>query len=223
MRILSPDYEILALDQGSEEWKQERLKRVTASQVPSLMGLSPYQTPLDLLREKITGQEIEVSSYKQVLFAKGHNAERSAREWIESNFNAKFPPAVLLSKKCPDLLASLDGLNIDKNTILEAKYMGSKALLDVKRGKIKPHHLCQIQCQLLVSGAEKCIYFATTEGGESAIAEIKPDSSYSERILKAVCEFVKDVNEYKQYKENLVSKYSPPKLKKGEIFRVRTR
>lgn len=216
-------YEILNLEQGTDAWKQERLKRVTASQIPALMGLSPYQTPLELLKEKLTGIEADVASFKQVLFAKGHNAERSAREWLESHLKLKFPPAVILSKKCTELLASLDGFNEEKNIIFEAKYMGAKSLLEVKEGKIKKHHLCQIQGQLLASGAEKCIYFATTDGGDSAMVEVKPDQVYANKISETITEFMNDIHEYKRLKAALVSKYSPPKLPKGEIFRVRKR
>lgn len=216
-------FEVLNVEQGTDEWKQERLKRITASQLPILMGLSPYQTPLQLLKEKLTGVEAEVNSYKQVLFIKGHNAERSAREWLESHLNVKFPPKVILSTKCTDLLASLDGFNQDKNIIFEAKYMGAKSLLEVKQGKIKDHHLCQIQGQLLASGAQKCVYFATTDDGDSAMAEIKPDANYASKIDEAVKEFMKDIHDYKSFKDALINKYSPPKLRKGEIFRVRKR
>lgn len=216
-------YELLEIEQGTDPWKQERLKRVTASQIQIILGICPYQKPLDLLKEKITGQEADVSSYKQVLFAKGHSAEKSAREWVEADLKIKFSPAVVLSKKCPDLMASLDGFNPEKNWILEAKYMGAKSLIEVKSKKLKPHHVCQIQGQLLATGAEKCIYFATDGNGDSALVEIKPDPEYATKIAAAVTDFMKDIQDYKQFKQNLITKYSPPKLPKGEIFRVRKR
>lgn len=220
-------YETLTVDQGSDAWLNERMKRVTASQTPALLGLSPYQTILDLYEEKITGKEVDVSTYKQVLFDKGHRAEAAARQWVEANLGLTFPPAVIVSTKCPHLLASLDGINQDKNIIFEAKYMGKAALEDVKHGKIKEHHQCQIQAQLLASGAEKCIYFATIDDGDSAVLEITPKSEYAERITAAVDKFMKELTEVRVFKqayldsvERLKSQY---KRKGKDPFKVKSR
>lgn len=211
---MSDHFEYLDVEQGTEEWIQERLKRVAASQTPCLLDLSPYQTMYHLLEEKLSGRETEVSSYKQHLFTKGHEAEQSAREWAESDLGIKLPPKVILSKRCLGLLASLDGFNEQENVILEAKYMGVKSLEEVKQGKIKAHHECQVQAQLLASGAKHCIYFATTTDGESAILKIKPKPEYQERIIIAVNSFMKDLNDlenykqtYERFRDGLLSKY----------------
>lgn len=198
---MSAPYETLTVEQGSELWLKERMTRVTASQIPALLGLSPYQTILDLYEEKITGKEVDVSSYKQVLFDKGHRAEAAARLWVEANLGLAFPPAVIVSKECPHLLASLDGINVEKNIIFEAKYMGKASLEDVKQGKIKEHHQCQIQAQLLASGAEKCIYFATIKDGDSAVLEVTPKSDYAERITAAVDKFMEELTNVMAYKQ----------------------
>ena len=190
-------YEILEVEQGTEAWKQERLKKITASGVPALLGLSPYQNVAQLLEEKLSGKEAEVSDFKKYLFQKGHDAEAAGRRWIEADLKMPFPPAVIISKQCPDLLASLDGFNQESNIIFEAKFMGMKALEEVKQGKIKPHHEAQVQAQLLASGAEKCIYFATTIDGESALVEIKPDVEFGSRIIFSVSEFMKGLSDLK--------------------------
>lgn len=219
---MNPHYEVLNVEQGSEVWKQERLKYVTASQIQAIIGLCPYQTAVGLLREKITGEEVEVSSYKRVLFEKGHRAERAAREWVEAEYNLKFPQMVVVSKRCADLLASLDGFNVENNIILEAKYMGAKAVNELKAGKFKSHHICQIQGQLYATAADKCIYFGTNGEGDSAFVEIKPDPEYATKIDSAVVGFMNDIREYKEFKEKLLSKYMP-KRAKGDIFPVRKR
>lgn len=237
---MSDIYELLKLEQGTQEWKEERRKRMASSEVATILDLMPagYQTISELIEEKITGQKLVIDSFKEHLFKKGHDAEKAGRQWLESKLGIKFPPVVLLSKRCPDLLASLDGFNQEKNWNLEAKFMGVKALEEVKFGKIKSHHMCQVQAQLLVSGAEKCIYFATTIDGDSAIKEIKPDVDYQNRIISAVYEFQKDINDlrdllkkFENFKVQLANKHknrSLPPLKtlpSGAIdpFRVRVR
>ena len=193
--MISPYYEILNVQQGTDEWKQERLKRVTASQVQSLLGICPYQTPLELLKEKLAGR-VKAEGHNRYLFDKAHKLEKAAREWVEDDLKIKFPPMVVVSKKYPDLLASLDGFNVEQNIILEAKFIGADALAEVEAGQIKEHHMIQVQSQLLVTRAKKCIYFATSGNGESALAQIEPNLELAERISKAVSDFMNDLREY---------------------------
>lgn len=219
---MKPSFEILPLVQGTPEWLEARRRHITASQVPVLFNASPYQKPQELLEEKLTGIEKEVSSFQQLLFQKGHNAEEAAREWLKANFNVEAKPAVLISKKHKILLASLDGHVPEKNMIFEAKYMGEKALLEVREGKIKSHHLLQVQAQLLVSGAEKCIYFAMTDNGEAAIQEILPDEKVFSEIVSKAKEFSRDLKKlesaekkYRSLHDELFKKYTPERKKRG--------
>ena len=207
-------YEVINVEQGTDAWLRERLKRVTASQTPSLFGLSKYQSLYQLLEEKITGQE--TIQKNEFIFKKGHEAELAARHWAEADLGFKLPPAVIVSHHCENLLASLDGFNEEQNVILEAKYMGAKSLEDLKQGKLNPSHECQVQAQLLASGATHCIYFATAINGDSAILQIKPNPEYHEKLKVAVSDFMADLNELEKFKENLLSKYrikSQPPLK----------
>lgn len=190
------NYQILNVVQGTDEWKAERNKRVTASQTPILMNLNPsgYQSPLSLIVEKLTGKEEAVDSYRQVLFDKGHQAEIVARDWAESNFGIRFPAKTIISTITPDLMASLDGFNEDLRVIFEAKWSGPKKVCEVREtATIPPHHMCQVQAQLYVSGAEKCIYFITDGVSESAYMEIMPDSEMQIKILAKVVEFVETI------------------------------
>jgi putative phage-type endonuclease len=202
-------YVRLDLEQGTEEWKQERLKRITASQTPVLFDLSPYQTRLQLFEEKTYGKEEPVSEEKQVLFNIGHKAEEVMREYVRSKFNLEVTPAVVVSKECPELLASLDGFDESRGIIFEAKYIGQDALFDVKKGKIKAHHECQIQAQLLATGAEKCLYFGLDPKGEAAIVDIFPDNDYQARIAEEAVKFMSDVREGKEPEPSMRDFYIP--------------
>lgn len=209
-------YAILDLVQGTPEWLAARREKVTASQIPVLLGASPYQKPNQLLIEKFTGVEQEVSSFKQVLFQRGHEAEAAAREWIKAHLGLDMAPAVLVSNEMPHLLASLDGFDPKSDLIFEAKYMGAKSLAEVAEGRIKPHHMYQVQAQLRVSGAKKCIYFAVDETGHAKIAELKPDPKTFKLIDRAVKSFVKDLSRlkakqqsYLDFKAKIEAKYTP--------------
>ena len=176
----------LALVQGSEEWKAARFDHVTASNVPAVLGLSPYKTALQYAEELLAREEAPASAGKQTLYDIGHKAEIAARDWIRANFGHDLAPAVVVGDAMPCLLASLDGIDETKGLIFESKYVGSEALADVRAGKLKPHHEVQVQAQLLASGMEKCIYFALDRHGEAAIAEILPDRDWLKEIVETV-------------------------------------
>lgn len=194
-------YELLNVAQGTPEWLKERLKRVTASQTPTLFDLSPYQTKLQLWEEKISGKTQEVDQNKAILFERGHAAERAAREWIKSNVGLALEPAVLISKAEPDLLASLDGFAPERKLIFEAKYVGRDRLHEIKKGKLPPEHDCQVQAQLFVSGAEKCLYFALDPDGEAAMVDVLPSENWLKEIPYAAKNFMELVRTGKAPKE----------------------
>lgn len=186
-------YSILALEQGSAEWKELRRHFLTASQAPVLFGISPYQERYDLYQEKRTGRELPIDSFKANLFAQGHAFEPVARAMALEVSGLSFDPAVLTSMDHPDLMASLDGFNEGARAILESKLMGREALAQVKAGILPPHHVCQIQAQLLVSGAERCIYVARDPLDNRVMAEVFPDPASHDRIATLACDFMLDV------------------------------
>lgn len=192
---MSKPYERLSCEQGSAEWKAERLRRVTASNVAAVLGISQYKTALEYFDELTTGIEPEVSGHKQTLFEIGHKAEIKGREYAEGYYGSAFPPAVLISTKCQDLMASLDGFSEEHNVIFEAKYAGRDTISKMRSepGWIRPDHEAQVQAQLLVSGAVKCVYFAMDPDGEAAVAEVLPSVEYHERISQAVAAFMLDL------------------------------
>jgi putative phage-type endonuclease len=183
-------YTILDLEQGSQEWLNARFNYITASQVPVILGLSPYQTPIELFEEKLMKVVNPPPGEKQYIFDMGHKIERMAREWANRELKREFKPMVLVSDKLPELMASLDGFCLESNEILEVKYVGREKLRTISNGDIPYHHGAQIQSQLLVSGAGKCIYFAS-DGKESITQEILPDYSEFESIAEEVKRFAK--------------------------------
>ena len=189
-------YRSLNLVQGSAEWLASRLEHVTASNVPSLFGLSPYKTALEYATEILTKTE-KSGLEKSVLFARGHQVEAAAREWAKSNLGINFIPKVIVSEEIPCLMASLDGIEEEKGLVFEAKYVGKEALADVKLGILKPHHDFQVQAQLLASGFDKAIYFAMDPVGDAAVMDVVANGEVQKQILEVVLQFWADLLEGK--------------------------
>src|SRR5690606_34896006 len=150
-------------------------------------------TALQLGEEKLAGVEPELTQAQEALFEIGHSAEREGRNWCRENLKFEFAPAVLLSTKVPDLLASLDGFVESEGLLFECKYVGRKVLREIKDGTIPAHHLCQVQAQLLVADGNMCVYFATDPDGESAVVEVRPDAAYQDTIGEAVTNFMENI------------------------------
>lgn len=77
------------LTQGSPGWHAFRATKFGASDAAAMLGISPYQTRNELLRQKFTGTGKEVSADLQRVFDKGHEAEALARPIVERLIDAE--------------------------------------------------------------------------------------------------------------------------------------
>lgn len=72
------------VQQGSPEWHALRAQHFCASEAAAMMGVSPYMTRSELLRQKATGIIPEVDAATQRRFDDGHATEAAflaSREW----------------------------------------------------------------------------------------------------------------------------------------------
>lgn len=147
----------ISVTQGSPEWSALRTKHNTASEAPAAMGASKYQTRDELLRQKATGIVPEVSSHQQAIFDRGHAAEAAARAILEELTGEDFYPITAVSSD-DRLLASVDGMTMDDNTLFEHKLWNEKLAAQVRAGTLDPHYYWQMEQQLLVTGAKRVIF-----------------------------------------------------------------
>jgi putative phage-type endonuclease len=148
--------------QGTPEWLQLRATHHTASEAPAALGVGKYQTRAALLRQKFTGLGDDVDAGKQALFDRGHAAEAAARGLAEAIVDSDFYPitATAVIDGLP-LLASLDGCTLEGDVILEHKLWNDALASDVRNGTLTPHYTVQMDQQLLVTGAEKCLFMVS--------------------------------------------------------------
>ena len=177
----------LELIQGTPEWLEARYNYVTASQVPVILNLSDHETPLGLFEEKIMRKELRDLSGKEILFARGHNAEDRGREYLKGK-GLVYEPAVVVSDRYPDFLASLDGLTADGQRMFEHKFVGKDVVAKLRsvshlppveaQKHIPADHYSQIQTGLMLSEAKVCDYFVSDPSGDSHWMEIFPEPEY---------------------------------------------
>lgn len=154
---------IINVKQGSKEWLKLRKSHDCASEAPVMMGDSPYMTRDELLHTKKNGTVKPVSATLQAIFDEGHRAEAAARLILEEIHGVEYPPVVVSSVvEGLNLLASLDGLSIDK-IVFEHKMANDDLLMKTVCQEIEAYHYWQLEQQLLVSGSER-VCFVVSDG-----------------------------------------------------------
>jgi putative phage-type endonuclease len=156
--------------QGSSEWLEIRKSHFTASEAPAALGKSKYTSRTELLNQKASGISKDVDSFTQALFDKGHEAEAKARVIAEKIIGSDlYPVTSTLELNGMSLLASFDGCTIDESVIWEHKLFNESLANDIRNGTLNAHYTIQLDQQLLISGASKCL-FMTSDGTEENMA-----------------------------------------------------
>lgn len=151
---------ILDCAQGSDAWHAERAVRRCASEAPAMMGLSKYISRSELLRIKAGGAPEDVSRAKQAIFDRGHAAEAAARVIAEEIIGDELYPCVVISDD--DIyLASVDGMTDDGGIIWEHKLHSAALAEMMEEGCLSPEYLAQIDHQMMVTGAQRCLFMAS--------------------------------------------------------------
>ena len=151
--------EIHPVTQGSDDWRKLRGSRFTASEAPAALGMSRYVSRADMLHQKATGITKEPDDATQARFDRGHQAERSARPLAEKIIGEELAPLTMTADVDGlALLASMDGITMENDIVWETKLWNQELSEAVKTGDLPEHYTIQMDQQLLVSGASRCLF-----------------------------------------------------------------
>lgn len=153
---------IVDLTQGTPEWHEHRANYFNASEAPMMLGVSPYKSRTELLKEKALGIEPEIDEATQARFDRGHQFEEMARPWAEELIGDDLYPVVMVEEVGHlKLSASADGLTMDGSTLFEHKTLNAKLKAYLSQKMIPDEYKPQLDHQLVVSGAEKVLFMAS--------------------------------------------------------------
>lgn len=195
------------LIQGSPEWLAYRAQHRNASDAPAMMGVSPYKSRAELLREMHTGLTPEVDVGTQRRYDNGHRAEALARPLAEEFIGQELYPVTGSEGK---LSASFDGLTLDEREGFEHKALNDELRECFRRmddhmsrdaGRELPiYHRVQMEQQLLISGAERVLFMASKWDGEDLVEEqhcwYYPDAALRAEIVAGWEQFELDLQAY---------------------------
>lgn len=170
---------LISLKQGSEEWLRFRRSHISASDCSSILQCNPYKSILDLYEEKVFQIEQEDNHF----MARGRALEPLALECFEKETGLTMFPCVVKHDKIDWMMASLDGMTISQDAIVEIKCNGKKNHELALKGKIPSHYLSQIQHQIEVTGLEFAYYFSF-DGEKGVTIEVPRDQEFIEIMLE---------------------------------------
>lgn len=190
--------EIHLVTQGSDDWRKLRGSRFTASEAPAALGMSRYVSRADLLHQKATGITKEPDDATQARFDRGHQAERSARPLAEKIIGEELAPLTMTADVDGlALLASMDGITMENDIVWETKLWNQELSEAVKTGDLPEHYTIQMDQQLLVSGASRCLFTCSDGTPERTVHcwyETSPEKV--SRLIAGWEQFAKDLAEY---------------------------
>lgn len=189
------------LIQGSDEWHAFRSTHFGASEASAMLGISPYKTRTDLLKEKATGVTPEVSAMTQAIFDRGHAVEPGGRLIAEEMIGEELFP-VTYSKG--ELSCSCDGITMMEDVAFEHKQWSKDLGDSLSRGVLPDHHQPQAQQILLITGAHKLL-FMTSDGTKEQCETlwVMPDEKLQNKIQKGWMQFKDDLENFQHLEEEV--------------------
>ena len=189
----------LNIQQGSQDWLDARLHHYTASEAPAMMGDSPYTTREELLQQKATRQEKEVTEHQQRRYDKGHFTEAKARPLAEDVIGEElYPITASLDVESLPLLASFDGLTLLKTDGFEHK-LWNKGKADKIQAteELEPLHYWQLEQQLLVADMNSML-FVMSDGTQDNWVQLRYESQPERRkqLIAGWKQFDQDLQGY---------------------------
>lgn len=152
------------LQQGSPEWLAYRANTLNASDAGTALGINPYKTRAELIRELATGLTKEVDSGTQRRFDDGHRFEKLAMPLAEAIIGEPLS-ATTVSCAVPGLKrrlsASLDGATFGDTENAEHKTLSESLAAAMDRGEIPEQYPPQMEQGMMVTGATRCLFIAS--------------------------------------------------------------
>jgi len=216
--------QLLNVIQGSAEWLAARATHFCASDAPAALGLSKYKTRTQLLTEKKTGITPEVDAGTQMLFDRGHEAEAAARPLAECVLGEELYPAIgtEVIEGLP-LLASFDGLTMLEDVVFEHKLFNQTLADFIRTNEDLPDsHWPQVEHQLLVSGADECLFVTSNGNDDDQFAHItylsKPERRA--RLIAGWKQFAEDLQTFEPQAETVKPVAAPAESLPAVVVQV---
>lgn len=199
---------VVPLEQGSPDWERWRFDGVGASDMASVLGISPFDNsePEDLLREKVTRLR------KPVTFAMRGGTRKepiAAAAYLETVAVEAAGPVCVEHPEYPWARASLDLLCVGQGGewVVEIKAPNKDRQIEAAAGFVPYYYQAQCQWQLFVTGLDRLVYLSYSEletlpeSKRLVTVEVGRDDALIRRLLDRAAEFWMSVMEAREENE----------------------
>jgi putative phage-type endonuclease len=178
-------------------WHEWRRQGIGGSDAPVVMGVSPWTTPHQLWQEKVYGSlEREDNSAMK----RGRELEEFARQEFEKEVGTLVIPEYIVHPKLNWMRASLDGIDLDREIIVEIKCPNKEDHEKALKKMVPEKYWPQVQHQMEVAGVDH-MYYYSFDGLKGVVVEVKKDQAYVDSLLEKEAKFW-----------DMVLKKTPPEL-----------
>lgn len=201
---------ILNLTQGTPEWKEERRKWATASDMASILGIKgAFSTRKRLLKEKLSGIDKPLSEYEERIFARGHQVEAELRKKAEIELGMEFQPVTLLCEEY-GILASIDAINFEHGVIVETKNSrAASKIIPAQNFQVWEPYRVQVLTQMFVAQmGVGFVYLRDDVLEEDYLVPVNRDDVMVERIKKEARAFVDELRKSQESAQNTLTTVS---------------
>lgn len=185
-------FTIVTLEQGSEAWREWRHKGIGASDASTIMGENRFKSAAQLLQEK-RGPARDFG--QNAAMARGTELEPEARRLYVAKTGRDVRPACLQSTRYDWLRASLDGLAINHDAVVEIKCGQSAYRTASQTRSVPDYYYGQMQHILAVTGLDSLDFWCYWPGYPASLIPVPRNVAYIERLLNKELEFWNHVNE----------------------------
>ena len=173
-----------------DEWLEARKDAIGASEVASILGISPYAGPWEVWADKTNRLESWAGNSAT---RAGQVFERAVLDQAESELGPLLRDVRIKHPTLP-MAATLDAKVIESGYPIEAKTTGIVGPVfgkwgDAMTDEIPEHYLVQVHAQLAVTGAEMAFLFALIAGRGVIQYKVERSEKLSERLGEIVSEW----------------------------------
>lgn len=187
--------------QDRTAWLQWRHGGLGSSDAASIMGVSRFKSKEELFREKVQGFRGEDQA-NEYIKQRGNRIEPLVRTEMEKRYSKSFNSLNVIHPSFEFMRCSLDGCSEDNKTLIEIKLLSSvtpgkvnkeaagyKKWVAAIEGVVPEDYLPQILHQLLVTGANECLFV-----GYKEIRHLEPKMEDSLAIVNIRAEdYINDI------------------------------
>lgn len=185
------------MDQRTKEWLDWRRGGLGSSDIPIVMGVSPWKTPYQLWEDK-TGRTPYKDPAEETNFAqeRGNRLEPKARreyELLTHKLYGKMilmPADIVIHPNYPMFRASMDGISREDRGGLEIKCPGKKDHETAMAGRVPDKYYPQVQWQIYCGQLDWVDYYSYTDvTNVGVVIRVKPDPEFIAKMEKAALAF----------------------------------